>query len=210
MIRNIVFDIGGVLADFEPERLMTVLGFSEEAKEVFREKIFRDLWLTCDRIPYDGDRIRALFKAAVPGFEKEVDRMWDGIAPVTREQPYAAQWLRDLKQRGFCVYILSNYGSYSFALNSPRYSFLPLADGALISFEVQLLKPEPEIYRSLCERFGIKPEESVFIDDVPANVDGARAIGFGGIVFTGFEDASARLDSLLGRRTDRISPDVPQ
>ena len=199
MIRNIIFDIGGVLADFEPERLMTVLGFSGEAKEVFREKIFRGLWPACDRTPYSEEEISALFKAAVPGFEEEVDRMWDGIAPITREQPYAAQWLRDLKQRGFHVYILSNYGSCSFALNSPRYSFLPLADGKLISYEVQLLKPEPEIYRCLCERFGLKPEECVFIDDVPANVEGARGLGFAGIVFTGYEDASAQLDSILDR-----------
>ena len=111
--------------------------------------------------------------------------------------PYAQSWLRTLKARGYRLYILSNYGKRSFEINSPRYGFLPLTDGQLISYEVQRLKPEPEIYESLCERFGIRPEESVFIDDVPANVRAAEALGFSGIVFTGRESAGARLEEIL-------------
>ncbi len=196
-IRNIVFDIGGVLADFEPERLMAAHGFSEEAKEAFRREIFAGVWLDCDRIPYDDREIRALFKAAVPGFEAEVDRLWDDVTPITREMPYARPWLRNLKDRGYRVFILSNYGKRSFAVNSQHYGFLPLADGQLISYEVRQLKPEPEIFRSLCRRFGLRPEESVFIDDVPANVEAAEKLGFSGIMFTSFESAAERLELLL-------------
>ncbi len=197
MIRNIVFDIGGVLASFVPEHVMDVLGFSAEARDAFRREIFGRLWLTCDRIPYDDAEVRALFKAAVPGFEAEVDRLWDGLAPITREMPYACDWLAGLKARGYRIYILSNYGKRSFEINSPRYRFLSLADGQLISYEVQHVKPEPEIYRLLCARCGIRPEESVFIDDVPANIEAARALGFAGLVFDGYETTSARLEPLL-------------
>ena len=197
-IRNIVFDIGGVLARFEPERLMAAHAFSEEAKEVFRREIFARVWLDCDRIPYSDTEIRALFKANVPGFEAEVDRMWDDITPVTRPMPYAKAWLQSLKDRGYRLFILSNYGRCSYAANSPRYDFLPLTDGQLISYEVQELKPEPAIYRSLCERFGILPEESVFIDDVPANVEAAEKLGFSGIVFTDHAAASAQLEAIIG------------
>ena len=197
-IRNVVFDIGGVLADFRPERLMEALGFSEEAKEAFRREIFGRVWLDCDRIPYGDGEIRALFKAAVPGFEAEVDCLWDGLAPITCEMPYAQEWLRSLKARGFRIYILSNYGRRSYEINSPRYGFLSLADGALISYEVRQLKPEPEIYMSLCARFGLRPEESVFIDDVPANVEAAERLGFAGIVFATYESAAAGLEALIG------------
>ena len=197
-IKNIVFDIGGVLANFSPERCMDANGFSEEAKEAFRRRIFARVWLDCDRIPYSDPEIRALFKSAVPGFEAEVDRLWDNITPITQEMPYARGWLRSLKDRGYKLYILSNYGRCSYEINSKHYGFLALTDGQLISYEVRQLKPEREIYESLCRRFGLLPEESVFIDDVPANIDGARAAGFAGIVFTGYEDASARLDELLG------------
>ena len=197
-IRNIVFDIGGVLADFEPERLMAAHGFSEEAKEAFRREIFARVWLDCDRIPYDEAAIRALFRENVPGFEAEADRMWDDITPVTRPMPYAKAWLQKLKARGYRLFILSNYGKCSYAANSPRYDFLPLTDGQLISYEVRQLKPEPAVYRSLCGRFGILPEESVFIDDVPANVEAAEKLGFAGIVFRAYEDAAAQLEALLG------------
>ena len=197
-IRNVVFDIGGVLADFRPDRVMEALRFSEEAKEAFRREIFSRVWLDCDRIPYDDGEIRALFKAAVPGFEAEVDRLWDGLAPITRELPYAQEWLRSLKARGYRIYVLSNYGKRSFEINSPRYGFLALTDGQLISYELRQLKPEPEIYLSLCARFGLRPEESVFIDDVPANVEAAERLGFAGIVFASYERAAAELEALTG------------
>lgn len=197
VIRNIIFDIGGVLADFEPERLMEAKGFSKEAAEAFRREIFGRVWPECDRIPCEDAEIRDLFKRAVPGFEKEVDQLWDDLTPITREMPYAAGWLKALKARGYRLYILSNYGKRSFEINSPRYGFLKLTDGQLISWEVRQLKPEPEIYRSLCSRFGIDPEESVFIDDVERNIEGAQALGFAGIVFTDHDSAERQLEALL-------------
>lgn len=197
-IRNIVFDLGGVLVDFEPERCMEALRFSEEARQVFRERIFRTVWMDCDRIPYGEEEIRALFRESVPGFEREAERLWDEKLPdITREQPFARPWLTALKARGFSLYILSNYGKCSFEMNAPAYGFLALTDGRLISYEIQRIKPEPEIYRCLCERFGIRPEESVFIDDRPVNVEAAERLGFSGIVFESYEQAAGELEALL-------------
>lgn len=196
-VRNIIFDLGKVLVDFEPERCMEALGFSEAAKEAFRQKIFSDLWLRCDRIPYDDTQIRTLFKAYVPGFKEEVDRLWDDLFAITRVMPYTEAWLKSLKDRGFHLYILSNYGRRAYELNSPRYGFLSLTDGQLISYEIQSIKPEPKIYRTLCRRFAICPEESVFLDDRPENVETARQLGFRGIVFESYEKASASLEKML-------------
>ncbi len=199
-IRNIVFDLGGVLVDFFPERCMETLGFSDAARQSFREKIFGALWASCDRIPYEEEEIRALFKRHVPGFEAEVDRLWDDLSSITYPMPYSMAWLLRLKRRGFRIYILSNYGKCSFAFNEPRYPFLKLADGKLISYEVQKLKPEAEIYRALLMRYGLKAEESVFLDDVPANVEGARKLGFSGIVFHSFSQAAAELEEILAAK----------
>ena len=197
VIRNIVFDLGGVLVDFKPERCLEALGFSEAAKEAFRKEIFDGIWIPCDRIPYDDAEIRALFRRHLPGFEAEAERFWDGPADITRVMPYTEAWLKDLKAKGLRVYILSNYGRRSYELNSPGYGFLSMTDGQLISYEIWRVKPEPEIYRTLCERFGIRPEESVFLDDRPENVEAARQLGFKGIVFENYEQASACLNGLL-------------
>ena len=200
-IRNIVFDLGRVLVDFEPERCLGALRFSEAARQVFREKIFGDVWAHCDRIPYDDYEIRVLFKQQVPGFEAEVDRMWDEKLPdISRVMPFTEEWLKVLKTRGFSLYILSNYGKRSFEINSPKYGFLSLTDGQLISYEVQLLKPEPEIYECLCTRFGIRPKESIFVDDRPVNVEAAEKLGFRGIVFRNYRQARDRLEEIVAEQ----------
>ena len=141
--------------------------------------------------------LRALFKAHVPGFEKEVDRLWDSLSDITRVMPYTEAWLGSLKERGCRLYVLSNYGRHAFEMSLPCYAFLSLMDGRLISFEIQKIKPEPELYRELCRRYGLKPEESVFLDDRAANIEEARKLGFRGIVFESYEQASAALEEIL-------------
>ena len=196
-IRNIVFDLGGVLVDFDPERCMEALGFSAGAREAFRERIFSGFWVSCDRLDYGDAEIRAHFKRQVPGFEAEVDRLWDHLTPITGVRPYSYGWLSDLKARGYRIYILSNYGRRSFEINSALYDFLELADGRVISWELGIMKPEPGIYLALCERYGLAPEECVFLDDRTANVEAAVRLGFSGIVFQDYPQASKELSALL-------------
>ena len=199
-IRNIIFDLGGVLVDFWPEHCMEELGFSEEAKAAFRAQIFSGLWESCDRIPYEDAEVRALFKEAVPGFEAEVDRLWDNVSLITHERDYTHAWLSDLKERGFHLYVLSNYGKRAFEINSKTYDFWDLIDGKLISYEVETVKPDAEIYRMICEKYSLQPEESVFVDDRECNVTAAKALGFEGIVFTGYPKAEKELQQICGNR----------
>ena len=196
-IRNVVFDLGGVLVDFWPEHCMDELGFSEKAKEAFRKAVFSGLWESCDRIPYEDAEVRALFKAHVPGFEEEVDRLWDNVFLITHERSYTYGWLTELKDTGLHLYVLSNYGKQAFEVNSKTYDFWELIDGKLISYEVEKIKPDHEIYRILCERYALKPEESVFIDDRKINVDAAKALGFEGVVFTGYPEAKAAVEEMI-------------
>ena len=197
IIRNVIFDLGGVLVDFVPERCMESLGFSEKAREAFRRSIFPSLWEYCDRVPYGEAEIRALFKAHVPGFEKEVDRLWDSLSDITRVMPYTDAWLSSLRERGLRLYVLSNYGRRAFEMSEPGYAFLSRMDGRLISYEIEKIKPEPEIFLELCRRYGLQPEESVFLDDRKANIEEARKLGFRGIVFESYEQASASLNEML-------------
>lgn len=196
-IDTIVFDLGGVLVDFHPEDGMRKMGFSEEAIQVFKEKIFSGLWEACDRIPYEDAEIRNLFKEHVPGYEREVDLLWDKLHAVTGVRPYTEQWLQDLKAQGYRLLILSNYGKNSFAINSEIYDFLRLFDGGVISYEVQLLKPEPAIYEALAEKYHFDPSTAVFIDDRQINVDGALHCGYHALLFQNYEQASTALNNLL-------------
>lgn len=197
MIRAIVFDLGNVLVEFDPINGMKKLGFSKEAVTQFQEHIFSGLWEQCDARPIGNKEIRELFKKAVPGFEQEVDVLWDHITVVTRMYEYSQAWISDLKRRGYQVFILSNYGQQSFAANSKLYSFLSDVDGMVISYQVEMMKPNPEIYRYLAEKYHILPEEAVFLDDRKENVDGAIACGFSGILFENYYQGREALENLL-------------
>lgn len=197
MVKTIVFDLGGVLVDFHPEVCMRKLQFSEEAFQAFKSNIFSGLWESCDKTPYEDEEIRALFKSHVPGYEAEVDELWDNLTVITGVRPYTHAWLQELKAKGLKLYVLSNYGKRSFEINSKIYDFLDMFDGQLISYEIETVKPEPGIYDCLAEKYGFDPAEAVFIDDRQINVNGAIARGYQSLLFTDYEDTKKRLDALL-------------
>ena len=199
MIKTIVFDLGGVLVDFHPVEGMRELGFSEEAIEVFRTKVFSGLWEHCDRYPYTDEEIRALFKKNLPGYEKEVDILWDDhhLHAITGMRSYSMEWLASLKERGYQIYILSNFGKRAFEINSLVYEFLKYTDGRVISYEIQEIKPEPPIYHYLAKKYNFKPEEAVFIDDRAINIEGAIACGYQGIVFESYAQTCKELEKIL-------------
>lgn len=197
MIDTVIFDLGKVLVEFQPVEGMRKLGFTEEQIQVITEKIFSGLWEECDRIPYSDEEIRALFKSRVPGMENLIDKMWDNVTAFTYVYSYSRQWLQSLKDKGLKVYILSNYGKQAFEVNSKKYDFLELADGMVISYQVEIVKPDPRIYEILLDKYGIDRTKAVFIDDRQLNVDGAKAVGLNAILFEDYEKTSARLLELI-------------
>lgn len=110
--------------------------------------------------------------------------------------PYAADWVRDLKKKGYKVYILSNFSEFGFNRVKDTFDFLPYADGALISYEVKLVKPDRKIYETLCERFDITPENAVFLDDNAKNTEAAREFGLHTITVENKEQTDRDLHAL--------------
>lgn len=115
------------------------------------------------------------------------------------EYAYANDWIKSLKAQGYNVYLLSNYGKTAFeaARDYNRLSFLPLVDGGVISYEVQKVKPEPGIYTALLEKYNLKAQECIFLDDRADNIAAAEALGFHGITVDNYEQAVHELLKLL-------------
>ena len=184
MIRNMVFDIGNVLMDFRwKEYMRSLFGEDETLIQTINQGIWHNgCWAAMDKGEMDGAAV-----AFAPQYEKEIKLTLDSVAHAFHKFEYSIPWIQELKRMGLNVYYLSNYSAFSVAANPDVLNFIPYMDGGVFSFEVKAVKPEPEIYRCLCEKFGLKPEECLFTDDVPANVKGAQACGFQGIVFEGYE-----------------------
>jgi len=189
VIRNMVFDIGNVLMDFRwKEYMRSLFGEDETLIQTINQGIWHNgCWAAMDKGEMDGAATLRSAVAFAPQYEKEIKLTLDSVAHAFHKFEYSIPWIQELKRMGLNVYYLSNYSAFSVAANPDVLNFIPYMDGGVFSFEVKAVKPEPEIYRCLCEKFGLKPEECLFTDDVPANVKGAQACGFQGIVFEGYE-----------------------
>ena len=189
MIRNMVFDIGNVLMDFRwKEYMRSLFGEDETLIQTINQGIWHNgCWAAMDKGEMDGAATLRSAVAFAPQYEKEIKLTLDSVAHAFHKFEYSIPWIQELKRMGLNVYYLSNYSAFSVAANPDVLDFIPYMDGGVFSFEVKAVKPEPEIYRCLCDKYDLKPEECLFTDDVLANVKGAQACGFQGIVFEGYE-----------------------
>lgn len=200
MIKNIIFDVGMVLVDFCWEKVMHKLGFSGELFERLADATVRSkAWRDYDRSLISDEEVLAALIANAPELEDKIRLFWDHTADTIACYPYAEEWIRSIREKGYRCYILSNYSERTYDLTREELPFLELMDGVIFSWQVKQIKPEPDIYRTLLERYQLKPEECVFLDDSPDNVNAARSVGMHAIHFTGKEMAEKELEKLLGK-----------
>lgn len=180
MIKNIIFDMGGVLIDYAPEKTAYKY-FDKETAEIALKVIFRNqLWSDRDRGIINSDEIMDLIRDKIPSHALEqIDKMVHNYYPYMPPFEKMYDVVKALKDNGYGIYLLSN-AARDFYENKKDIPALSLFDGYLISADYKLLKPEKEIYQALFERFDLKPEECYFIDDVQKNIDGAKAAGMDG------------------------------
>ena len=198
MIKNIIFDVGKVLVEYDPDGMMKKLGFDEETLQTVNQAVFQnELWNESDRGVLSPEELLEAFIANNPAYEKEIRQVIDAVGDTISLMPYTVEWVKGLKERGYHLYILSNYAEYTYEKTSHKMEFLPYMDGVVFSYRCKLIKPEKEIYEYICKTYELKPEESVFLDDRKDNVEAARNMGMHGIVFENYAQGSETLEQLL-------------
>lgn len=203
MIKNIIFDVGNVLVNFRDIDYMLDLGFSKELAEYFQKHIVKNpLWQELDRGVLKPEDVMNEMKTLVPEYPKEADLFFERLDEIVESFPYAKEWLMDLRKRGYCTYLLSNYPKDLFEhhVTSGRFTFIDQIDGKIVSAYEKVIKPDPAIYKILLDRYTLVPEECVFLDDRLENVEGAKAFGIHGIHFTDYKTAKEQLENLLENR----------
>ena len=189
-----VFDLGNVLLDWDPRFLYRKLIPDAAAMEDFLGRVCtRDWHLTLDAgKPFDqaiAERCAA-FPAQRALIEAYRDRWNETIAGSI---PGTVALLEQLHASGSRLYAISNFSAEAFEMTRPLYPFLDWFDGLVISGREGLVKPDAAIYRLLLERYGLRAEECLFIDDVERNIQGARAVGMQAVLFTNPEQLALDL-----------------
>lgn len=197
MIRNIIFDVGNVLVEYSWERMLQALHITGEAYDaVAKATALSPMWNELDRSLLSDEEILQGFIKNAPEYEREIRLVWDNIPESIHCYDYSVEWVRKFRKKGYQTYILSNYSRRGFEMTRQELPFVEDMDGVLFSYEVKLVKPEPEIYQTLLEKFQLKPEECVFLDDNEKNIIAAREAGIHAIHFKNKEQAEAELEKL--------------
>jgi 2-haloacid dehalogenase len=182
----VIFDLGGVLIDWDPRHLYRKLFAGDEAAmEHFLANVCTHEWnrgQDAGRSFAEGARLLKLKhpeKAElIDAYGARFDEMMAG--PVTG----AVEILAELRERGTPLYGLTNFSAETYPCALARFEFLGWFRGILVSGEVKAIKPNPRIYELLLERFAIDPHQAVYIDDVAVNAAVARSFGIHAIHLT--------------------------
>lgn len=210
MIHNIVFDMGGVLINFDAQRYTARFVPDPADYELIHRELFRSVeWIRMDRGSITDEEAVACVCRRLP------ERLHQAVADILEHwhqdiPPLDGVYdlVEELKGKGYGIYLLSNTCTrfHSFRKNIPALRFF---DGEFISADCHLVKPEPGIYLRFLEQFALRPEECVFIDDVPLNIEAAIRCGFYGLVYHGDPARLRRELRALGVDAGEACPSRP-
>src|SRR5215469_10006776 len=185
-LSTVIFDLGGVLIDWDPRHLYRKLFADDEAAmELFLATVCTHEWNRCQDAGRSFAEGARLLKAEHPDQAELIDaygiRFDEMIAgPIGG----SIAILAELRERGKRLFGLTNWSAETYPVALQRFEFLRWFRGVLVSGEIGLIKPDPRIFGLLIERFGIDPQRAVYVDDVEANIAAAEPFGIHAIQFT--------------------------
>lgn len=197
MIKTIIFDIGNVLTGFYLTEFYASKGYDETmVKRLEKATLFTPVWGELDRGKWTIPEIIDGFVANDPEIETDIRSVFSNVQGLLVRFDYAIPWIQELKRKGFQVLYLSNFNKPVHEQCLDALDFLPYMDGGILSYQDLVIKPEPEIYQLLINRYHLVPSECVFLDDLQQNLDGAAKFGIHTILFKNQADAIEELKKL--------------
>ena len=186
MIRNLIFDMGNVILLWSPDSIMDDIHIEDPLERaILKRDMFGSAeWALLDWGKFTGAEAEKLFcsrtpKEYWPHIKQALD-WFDKLRPL----PGMADYLKKKKSEGYKLFLLSNAPDYVYS-NTHLIPGMQYMDGIVISGREKLIKPMPEIYQLVLNRYNLKAEECLFVDDVPLNCAGAIMQGMKALVFHG-------------------------
>ncbi len=196
MIKNAIFDLGGVVLGRDFKRLGEVLG--NTFAFISADESFPEYWSEFDRGTYTREEVTRMlaedYNLTIEDATEQVQRLLELLQPI----PETVALIEELKAKGVRCYVLSNM-SKEFYAELLKFPLFELFDGAVVSFEERINKPDRGIYEALLSRYGLEPSESIFADDKIANTKAAAALGLHTVTYDCNGDGVERVREIIWR-----------
>jgi HAD superfamily hydrolase (TIGR01509 family) len=206
-IRNVIFDLGGVVLEWNPDQIVARFQPDAALRENFKKDVFgHPDWQLFDRGALTElqmiDRIES--RTGLP--KNQAANIMDSVRESLVEKSATVRLMRSLHSRGVTLFCLSNMPTSIYTHLRERHGFWDLFTGIVISGDVRMMKPEAAVFDYLLRKFAISAAESVFIDDLAANIQGAIAVGLQGVLFQDARQCERDLNRLLLERASTAYP----
>ncbi len=196
-MKNIIFDIGNVLARFCWDDFFADFGYDEEMVErLAKATVKTPVWSEVDRGVLTDSELLEGFIQNDPALENDLRRIFENVHGMVRKLEYSIPWIKKLKAAGYRCYYLSNFSRKAHRDCADALGFLGYMDGGILSYQEKLIKPQTEIYQLLLNRYGLEAQESVFLDDTEKNLPPARELGIHTVLFVNQQQGIRELKKL--------------
>lgn len=197
-IKNLIFDVGYVLLEYRWYQMLLDYGLTEEEAKTAAPLIFdNELWKEFDLGNLPLQEIIDLYCEALPQYEDLLRWFFGHLELMHVARPDVWEKVHALKEKGYRIYLLSNYSDDFFRVHTEGASFLEDIDGKVVSYEIHEMKPDPVIYEYLLKKYQLKAEECVFFDDREENTKAAEALGIRSHTITSKEYLLSVMDEYL-------------
>ncbi len=198
MIKNLIFDVGNVLIEYRWNQMLLDYGLSKEEAAVAGPLFFEhETWKELDLGNMPVEDVIVLYEKQLPQYAGLIRWFLTHLELMPIPRPDVWEKVHALKEKGYKIYLLSNYNEDFFRVHTQDAAFLQDIDGKVVSYEIHKIKPYPEIYQYLLDKYNLNPQECVFFDDRPENTQTAEELGMKTYTITSKEYLLRVLDEFL-------------
>ncbi|MDO5640548.1 MAG: HAD family phosphatase [Neisseria sp.] len=183
MQKTVIFDLGNVLVRWDPQAILRRFSDDAPTREAYGKVLSGQCWTALDAGLMDYDKALKFYANLLQQPVSEIERLMQTMRESLAPLPLGEALLRDLHRHGTDLICISNMPLHAYRYLRQRYDYWPLFRGIVISAEVQLTKPNPAIFRYALEKYALDPAQTLFVDDMQANIDAAAASGIAGVCY---------------------------
>jgi putative hydrolase of the HAD superfamily len=201
VVKNVIFDLGGVVIEWNSDRILETYYADPDVRAIMKQQMFQHPdWLELDRGTMHESELLARLGVRTGRPAAELSGLFDAVRESLHAKPDTVALLEKLCARGVPLYCLSNISSDIFKYLRERHSFWGVFRGIVISGDLKMIKPEPEIFHFLLQRYGLAAAETIFVDDNAPNIEAARALGIQTVWFKNARQCELEVEELFANR----------